>query len=480
MDPKESSTNYWIEYGTTSEYGHTTTSMIVANTTAEQSETAALSELTPCTTYHYQAEAENEASEGSPSLGGDQTFTTSCAGIITHFAGDNHYERSGDGEKAIEAGLDGVSGLTTGADGNIYIAESGLNNIRRVDSEGTIHRVAGVVGDDPGYEGDGDSAATAHLGKPFSLATSTDGTVYIAEDWNQVVRAFSPGGEISTFAGKRPEINRESWCNSTDRLYSGDGGPANEAGFGDSLTLDVGPDGSLYIADRNDAVVRKVDPEGNITTVAGYFDSEALKVHKVYNLFDPSELLCEYTSYEPEKPSYSGDGGSATSATLGEPASVAVGSDGSIYIADPFDSVIRRVESDGTISTFAGTGKAGYSGDGGLATEAELADPTGLATGPEGSVFVAEGCGDVVRRIASDGTITTVAGTGESGETGDGGSATSAKLHTPDLISVDSEGNLYIDDNGLNVRKVGAPLGPGATDDKGDGTCGSEGGGGIS
>jgi Concanavalin A-like lectin/glucanases superfamily len=473
VEPHELPTTYSFQYGTTTAYGQTTSVTSLPNEIGEQSVTAALSGLEPCTTYHYQVEAENEANEEVASLGGDQSFTTSCPGRITAFAGDGWNVRSGDGGEATKAGLERIGGLAADPDGDVFIAEPGLNNIREVNSEGIIDRVAGMVNDDQSYIGDGGPAIDAYLGEPSALAVSASGTVYVAEDWSQVVRAFTPGGKILTFAGKLPAVN--SLCGTRDRLYSGDGGPADEAGFGTPLTLAVGPDGSLYIADWNDEVVRKVDAEGTITTVAGYFDSGALKEHNIHNAFDPSELLCEFYSYEPEKPSLSGNGGPATSATLGEPTGVAVGQDGSIYISDTFDDVIRRVAPDGTISTFAGTGEVGYSGDGGPATEAKLDDPAGLAVGPEGSVYIADSCNAVIRRVAPDGVITTVAGTGELGEGGDGGQATEAQLENPTLIAADSNGNLYIGSNETDkVRKIEAPLGTGTTNDEGGDTCPSE------
>jgi sugar lactone lactonase YvrE/plastocyanin len=480
VEPRELPTTYLFEYGTTTAYGLTTSVTSLTSEVGEQSVTTALSGLEPCTTYHYQVEAENEANEGVASLGGDQSFATSCPGLITAFAGDGDNKRSGDGGEATEAGLERIGGLAAGSDDNVFIAEPGLNNIREVNSEGIIDRVEGLVDNEQGDKGDGGPAIEAHLGEPSALAVSADGTVYVAEDWSQVVRASTPVGGIYTFAGKRPAINHEGRCGpTTERLYSGDGGPAGEAGFAGSLTLAVGPDGSLYIADWNDEVVRRVNPDGTITTVAGYFDPGALKEHKIYNAFDPSELLCEFTSYEPETPSLSGDGGPATSATLGEPTAVAVGSDGSIYISDPFDDVIRRVAPDGTISTFAGTGEVGYSGDGGPAAEAKLDDPAGLAVGPDGSVYIADACNAVIRRVASDGIITTVAGTGERGEGGDGGSATEAQLENSTLIAADSDGNLYVGSNETHkVRKIEAPLGAGTTNDEGGDTCPSEGGGG--
>lgn len=169
VEPRELPTTYSFEYGTTTAYGLTTPVTSLPSEVGEQSVTAAFSGLEPCTTYHYQVEAENEANEAVASLGGDQSFTTSCPGLITAFAGDGHDERSGDGEEATKAGLERIGGLAAGPDGDVYIAEPNSHNIREVNAEGIIDRVAGVVVDEQGDKGDGGPATEAHLGEPQPL-----------------------------------------------------------------------------------------------------------------------------------------------------------------------------------------------------------------------------------------------------------------------------------------------------------------------
>ena len=483
VDPFGLPTTYLFQYGTTTAYGQTTSVTSLSSETGEQTTTAAVEDLEPCTTYHYQVEAENEANEGAVSLGGDQTFTTSCQDIITAFAGNGERDRrSGDGGKATEASIATINGLAVAADGDVYLSEFIFNDVRKIEPDGIITDAAGIP--EPGsphYSGDGELATSARLGEPAGLATSED-TVYIADEKNQVVRAFSPNGLISTFAGDRPEVNYESGpCpGARDRLYSGDGGPASSAGFGDPTAVAAGPDGSLYIADTNDDVVRKVAPDGTITTVAGYYESSAEKTHKIYKFGEPERVACEYGSYEPPFHTLSGVGGPATSATLGQMNAIAAGPEGELYIALA-DNLVLKVEADGTLTDFAGTGEAGYSGDGGPATFATLDDPAGLAVGADGSVYIADSCNAVVRRVAPDGIITTVAGNGERGEGGDGGPATEAQLEDPGSIAVDSSDNLYIGSNeSRRVRKIDAPLGSGTTNDVGGDTCPSEEGGGAS
>jgi streptogramin lyase len=496
IEPNELPTTYSFEYGTTTEYGLTTSVTSLSSEVGEQSVTAALSGLEPCTTYHYQVEAENEANEAVASLGGDQTFTTACGGAISRFAGDNRLpsgsEERGDGRLATEAGLYWPISVATGPEGAVYIGEKGWGTVRKVNDEGVISTVAGYPdggwGEYANPEDEGPATAR-HIGWPWGLATSSDGTLYIADPDDQVVHAVSPEGYLSTYAGYRPAINGEVGehgttgpCQGREGLYSGDGGPAREAGLASPGAVAVGSDGSLYIADGEEDAIRKVAPDGEITTFAGFYNSADQTWFEYFEYGDPEHLACEFYSYEGVGEA-SGDGGPATSAVLGNPEGVAVGPDGSVYIAEGGQNIVRKVEPDGTITTFAGDGTAGYSGDGGPATSAELDKPEAVAVGPEGSVFVADTCNAVIRRISSLGTITTVAGDGDNGEYGYTGQATSAKLEAPRGIAVDETGNLYIaggfsSGSEGEVLKVNAPLGTGSTIDSDGGSgCHSRGGG---
>ena len=209
--------------------------------------------------------------------------------------------------------------------------------------------------------------------------------------------------------------------------FSGDGGPATEAGLQDPQGVALSPDGSLFIADSDNGRIRRVSPDGIITTVAGG------------GSFD-----------------FSSDGGPATEARLRNPGGVAVASDGSVYIADSDNHTIRRVGTDGIITTVAGNGEAGFSGDGGLATEAELDDVDGVAVSADGTFYIADSDNGRIRRVSPDGIITTVVGDGAFGFSGDGGLATLASLFNPPGVTLDANGNLYIADQ-LNqrIRRVG-------------------------
>ena len=263
------------------------------------------------------------------------------------------------------------------------------------------------------FSGDGGPAATAGLNHPRGLAIDSSGNVYISDVDNRRIRRVGPGGMISTIAG-----NGNSG-------YSGDNILAVNAWLSDVTGLALDAASNLYIADASNRRVRKVTPAGMISTVAG-------------------------TGVE----GFSGDGGPAINAQLGRPTSV-IFSAGNLYIADSSNQRVRRVDSNGTITTVAGNGVAGFSGDGGLATLASLATPLGMAMDSLGNLYLADGDNNRVRRVSPNGVITTVAGNGTGRFAGDQGPAISASLDVPEDVAIDGAGNLLIADSGNNrVRKV--------------------------
>jgi hypothetical protein len=321
---------------------------------------------------------------------------------------------SGDAGPATVATLNLPDGVAVDGAGDLFIADSTNNRIRKVSPTGVITTIAGTG--TAGYSGDGGAATLAKLNFPTDLALDGAGNLFVADFYNSRVRKISASGVITTVAG------------SGMPGYSGNGGPATLARMTSPAGVDVDAAGNLYIADYGNSTVREVSTAGLITTVAGTGASSG----------------------------YSGDGGPATSAQLKSPADVAVGG-GNIYIADSGNSRVRKVTPGGTITTFAGTGAATYSGDGGPATSASFLWPVGLAVDSSSQVFVADLSGNRVRKIDGSGTITTVAGTGTAGYSGDGGPATSAKLFGPARVNLDSAGNFFISDSSNNrVRKVQA------------------------
>ncbi len=286
---------------------------------------------------------------------------------------------------------------------------------------GDISTVAGTLGV-AGSSGDGGLATSAELSGPEGLAVDSSGNIFIADRDNHVIRKVDAStGNISTVAGTLGVSGS-----------TGDGGPATSAKLNTPVGIAVDSSGNIFIADVDNAVIRKVDAStGNISTVAG-----------TLGVFGPT-----------------GDGGPATSAELGDPQGLVVDSSGNIFIADSGNLAIRKVDaSTGNISTVAGIlGSEGSTGDGGPATSAFLGESIGVAVDSSGNIFIADSGNQAIRKVdASTGNISTVAGTlGVSGSTGDGGPATSAKLNYPTRMALDSPGNVFIADlDNHAIRKV--------------------------
>lgn len=284
--------------------------------------------------------------------------------------------------------------------------------IGKVVPVGTITTVAGIG--IPGYSRDGGPASRAQLNWPRDMAMGADGSLYVADTNNHRIRKVDPGGTIHTVAG-----------NGTPG-YSGDGEQAARAQLNAPRDVEVGADESLYIADTGNHCIRQVSTNGTINTLAG-------------------TGTC----------GYGGDDGPAIRAQLAWAQDVAVGPDGSLYIADTGNHCIRRVTLDGTINTVVGTGVWGHGGDGGPATRAQLARPRGVWVDVDGCLYIGDTETHRVRKVAPNGTITTVAGNGTGGYGGDGGPATCAKLAWPRGVVVDADGCLFVADCGNSViRKV--------------------------
>jgi sugar lactone lactonase YvrE len=396
-----------------------------------------------------------------------------ASGIITTVAGDGTEGFSGDGGPATSGSLNWPFGIALDANGNLFIADTSNNRIRRVDAvTGIITTVAG--GGNPGFGGDGGLATSASLLLPSGAAVDNHGNLFIADTGNErICRVDAVTGDISTVAGDG------------DLGYSGDGGPAGSASLYYPHSVAVDSSGNLFIADSANNRIREV-ASGIITTAAGGGSGgdgrEATRSIVVLpwavaadgraDLFiaDPAEYRIRRvdsasgiitTAAGDGNPGFSGDGGPAGSASL-YPKGVAVDSSGNLFIADTDNNRIRRVDAaTGDISTVAGNGTYGYSGDGGLATDADLDYPYGVAVDSSGNLFIADSDNDRIRRVdAVTGIITTVAGDGNWGFSGDGGPATSASLNWPLGVALDTHGNLFIADTGNNrIRRVDAITG---------------------
>ena len=266
---------------------------------------------------------------------------------------------------------------------------------------GDISTVAGTG--TAGVSGDGGAATSAKLNFPIGVAVDSSGNIFIADSQNHRIRKVDTSGNLSTVAG-------------TTIGFSGDGGAATSAQLFPPLSVAVDTSGNLFIADRGNNPIRKVDTSGNISTVAGSGTGGA----------------------------FSGDGGLATSARLNFPTGVAVDASGNLFIADRSNDRIRKVDTSGNISTVAGTGLSSV-----------LQEPQGVAVDPSGNIFIADTSNHRIRKVDTSGNISTVVGTGTQGFGGDGGAATSAQLHTPAEVAVDPSGNLFIADHtNHRIRKV--------------------------
>jgi sugar lactone lactonase YvrE len=417
--------------------------------------------------------------------------------LIYTVAGNGAAEYSGDGGSALEAGIRNPHDLWVVASGDIYIADTDNNCIRKVDAgTGIITTVAGG-GSPPDGLGDGGLATQAKLNKPRGLFVDPDGNIYIADDGHHRIRKVDAGTEIiTTVAGNG------------DGGYLGDGVAATSTRLNHPYGIYLDPAGDIFIADKDNKRVRKVDAvSGIITTVAGNGSGTYLgdglpatsnglnKPCRVYvdvydNLFitdtdnncvrkvDASGTMTTVAGNGDE--GYLEDGVPATTTRLDHPRGVDVDAYGNLFIADTDNKRIRRVdEGTGIITTVVGNGSGGYWGDAAPATQAKFNKPKGLYVDGDGNIYIADSDNDRIRKVhAHKGIITTVAGNGEDGYIEDGVPATSTELNDPMGVWVDVDGHLYIaDTNNYRVRKVDAETGI-ITTVVGNGTAGYTGDGG--
>ncbi len=327
---------------------------------------------------------------------------------------------SGDGGPAEQAKLKNPTAVAVDSRGILYIADRDNHRIRRVDPlTRTITTLAG--NGKQGFAGDGGPAEQASLAFPSSLALDSAGNLFIADTQNNRIRRVDAISRIITTVAGNGIAN-----------FEGDGGLATQAGLDGPQGVAVDQQGNIYIADtgRFDMAgtnrIRRVDTRGIITTVAGSgaFGSE-------------------------------GDGGPATNASLTLPRGVASSHSGDFFIADTNNNLIRRVDTQGIITTVAGTGLLGYTGDGVVAVTSALGSPISLVVDAAGNLFIADRDNNRIRRVDTQGIITTVAGNGRPGSQGDSGPAVEASINSPYGVALDEAGNLFIADSANNrVRMV--------------------------
>ena len=341
-------------------------------------------------------------------------------GVINTLAGTGFPGYSGDGGPANQAEMFLPTDVAADRSGNVYVADLGSSRIREV-SNGIINTIAGS--DSGTTPTPGQAAISIRFNGPTGVAVDTAGNVYFAEG------TIGSGSELTTGDFRVWQVSQQianAAAGNGLESYAGDGGLASFALMNMPTAEAIDSAGNLYFADTGNHRVRQISRAGNIVTVAGT-----------------------------GSPGFSGDGGPATSAQLDEPMGVAVDGTGNLYIADSANNRIRVVNPAGMIYTMAGNGNAAFEGDEGPAVQASLHAPEGLAVDSTGTVYVADTLSLRVRYITTDGVIHTLAGSGVAGYSGDGGQGAAANVDQPTSVAVDQAGNVYFTDagNGL-VRKV--------------------------
>ncbi len=336
----------------------------------------------------------------------------SYAQNIVTIAGNHTVGFSGDGGSASSAAINAPSGITVTSGGVMYFCDQANNRVRKVSTGGIISTVAG--NGTPGAAGDGGQATAANLDNPMGVAVDGSGNVYIADYNNAKVRKVSTSGIITTLTGNGSPG------------YSADGTTAAAAAISKPTGIAVDGSGNVYIAEQNNHIIRKISTTGYISTVAGNRSA-----------------------------SFSGDGGAATAASISYPVGVCFDASGNMIIVDNGNGRIRKVSTAGIISTIAGNGSSGFSGDGGAATAASFNNMSSAAFDASGNLLISDQNNYRIRKVTTSGTISTIAGTGSGGYTGDGGAATACTFYRPSGIAVYS-GNIYVTDLGNSaVRLIG-------------------------
>ncbi len=320
-----------------------------------------------------------------------------------------------------------------------------------------------------GYSGDGSSALSAQCYAPAGIAVDAAGNVYFCELGNSVIRKVSTSGIISTVAG------------TGTAGFSGNGGPATAAKINQPTSVAVDDTGNIIFTDDANNMIRKINTSGIISTIAGtgtggYFGDLGLAVNAQLNA--PSGVATDHkgnvyiadvynhavrkidiagritTIAGDGTPGYSGNGYSAVIASLNFPKGVWADSAGSIFIVDQGNSCIRRINTGGIINTYAGCDTPGYSGDGGYGYKAKLNAPTEITTDRSGNLYIADFNNHVIRKVTPGGFISTYAGSGTSGYSGDGGNARMANMAGPYGVAISNNGRMYITDEINNVIRV--------------------------
>jgi uncharacterized protein (TIGR03437 family) len=339
-------------------------------------------------------------------------YRISPSGIFSIVAGNGNYLYAPDGTPAVRGFLNGPTGVTFDASGNMVVADQYRNRLLKITPDGLLYTIVG--NHRGGNSPDNIPAADTTLDAPSRVKFDSGGNLYIADQNHQRIRKIDPNGLITTVAGDG------------NAGFSGDGGLATRASLGYPVGMAFDTAGNMFVADGENHRIRKVTPNGIITTFAGTGVA-----------------------------GFSGDGGPASKASFNHPSDLDFDNTGNMYVADDRNHRIRKITPDGTVSTVAGNGFGRFSGDGGPATAASIYYPNDLYVAKDGSIYIADTGNDRIRRVDTRGIITTVAGNGAYGNTGDGGLAPQASLTDVRGVTMDAAGNLFIGDTSNNrVREV--------------------------
>ena len=343
-------------------------------------------------------------------LSGQANTETETGWMITTIAGNGTCGYSGDGGPATLAQLNKPTGIAISRKGVLYIADSNNHRIYKIDKAGIITTIAGDG--TQGYYGDG-----GQLNHPRGLALDNRGHLYMADSQNHVIRKITPLGFITTIAGN----NTPGYCCDNRR--------ATMAQLNYPVDIVIDDANNLYIAESRNHVIRKVDNQGIITTVAG-------------DGIQGNGTRCQDCP--------------ATRVRLSHPQSIALDRSGHLYIADYGNHIIRKVNQQGNITTVAGNATRGDSGDGGLATLAQLNFPAGIAIDNRGNLYITDTENYRLRQRDLSGNLTTIAGNGTQGDSGDNGIATAAQINVAFYVTVDNyKGDLYLaDTDNRRIRKL--------------------------
>ncbi len=331
---------------------------------------------------------------------------------ISNYIGTGTSGFAGDGAAATSAQLSFPMAIARGSNGTLYIADTFNQRIRSVQTDGVIRTVVGTG--TIGYGGDTGAATAALIASPYGVAVDTAGNLYFADTRSHIIRKVSTTGTITRIAGTGVQG------------YGGDGGNAVDALLNLPTGLAVDAAGNIYVADTQNHRIRKITTDGKIATIAGT-----------------------------GQPNMTGDGDLATNAALNFPEAVALDSAGNLYISDTLNQRIRKVSSAGIITTYVGSGTQGFRGDGGAATAAQLNYPRGLYLDASGVLYFVDSLNSRVRVVTENGVIRTIAGSGRFGDTSDGLPAVVADLRFPRAIIPDGSGGfLVLDTDNSRIKQL--------------------------